>query len=77
MNIEEWLEYGWANGFCTAPVCYTHDGLPTTEQEDVSFGDGDDICVHVIRLYEQQQDKELVEANNPAALWRASSIGWK
>jgi hypothetical protein len=76
MNVEEWLKYGWDKGFCTAPVCSTHDGVPSSRVEEEMLYDGDDVCVHVVRLYADQQERQEVEENDSAVSWRASNRGW-
>ena len=43
-----WLRLGMKNGWIGPPVCDTHDGTPTSEEEDESDYD---CCVHVVRLY--------------------------
>ena len=35
LDYDEWMTYGIKKGWCGPPVCYTHDGLPMSEQEDV------------------------------------------
>jgi hypothetical protein len=51
MSFEEWLVFGVEEGYCSQPVCCTHDGLPSTEEEDVMWEDGGDPCVPAVRLY--------------------------
>lgn len=75
MNFEEWLEYGWKQGWCGAPVCSTHDGTPTTAAEDEEWFEGGDPCLHVIRLYEDEEQKRDVEENHSPSRWRASNRG--
>jgi hypothetical protein len=72
VNAEEWLEIGWRNGWCSAPVCAVHDGLPMTVFEE----EEDDPCIHVVRLYEDTATKEQVEMNHSPSVWRASNRGW-
>jgi len=48
--FHEWLETGIALGYCTRPVCATHDGLPSTDEEDAEWEDGYDPCVAAVRL---------------------------
>lgn len=76
MTQEEWLRYGFEQGYCGPPVCYTHDGIPLALDEDESFMDGDDPCVHILRLYEDPTVREAVEANHSPSQWRASNQGW-
>jgi hypothetical protein len=39
MTIEQWLDYGKAKGFCSEPVCDTHDGA-TNAGRGGSRGEG-------------------------------------
>ena len=73
-NFEEWMRVGYEAGFIGAPVCYTHDGLPTTEIEDEEFGEGDP-CIHILRLYYDENEKRDVEQNHSPSQWRASNRG--
>ncbi len=72
MDFEEWLETGHRNGWCGAPVCVPHDGIPTTEEEDEDI----DMCLHVVRLYVDDDERRNVEANHAPSLWRGSNRGW-
>ena len=77
VSFEDWLEIGYSNGWIGAPICYSHDGLPTTEEEDNQWVDGEDPCIHIIRLYEDADVKRGVEANHSPSQWRASNRGLK
>ena len=46
LDFDQWLEIGVRSGWVSPPVCYTHDGLPTSVTEDAEFEDGSDPCVH-------------------------------
>jgi hypothetical protein len=74
MTFEEWLAIGYENGWTGVPVCYTHDGLPTTASEDEEFETGDP-CIHVMRVYESTDVMTDVEANHSPSVWRASNAG--
>ena len=50
MNYEEWIEYGISNGFCSVPVCQTHEPVPMHETEERAWDEGGDPCCVVIRL---------------------------
>jgi hypothetical protein len=50
ITFEEWLELGVGFGFCSEPVCDTHDGLPLTEEEKQAWEDGGDPCIPAVRL---------------------------
>lgn len=65
-----WRDIGLINGFISPPVCYTHDGLPTSAEEDEMFEDGDDPCIHIIRLYESVEHKQAIEENHSPSVWR-------
>jgi len=64
VDFEEWLKVGVSNGWCGPAVCYTHDGLPTSEPEDAEFEEGNDPCLHIIRLYEDDDHKAAIETNH-------------
>lgn len=65
-DMHEWLRYGIDRGWCSPPVCSTHDGIPTTLEED----EADEPCVFVIRCYRDDDHRGEVEANSPAAVQR-------
>ena len=50
MTLDEWLEYGIKNGFCTDQFCNTHDGGPMHKTEEIAWDRGDDPCMHMVRL---------------------------
>lgn len=70
MDFDTWHKYGMRRGFCGPTVCYTHDGLPTTETEDEEFADGFDPCIHVIRPYDSAETLKAVQDNHPPSQWR-------
>lgn len=70
MDRREWLEFGIRQGFCSAPVCSTHDGIPTSAGEDNEWDEGNDPCVHVIRPYADDDERLVVEDNFSPAQWR-------
>lgn len=74
MDFEEWLKLGIENAWCGPAVCFTHDGLPTTQAEDEEFDNGDP-CIHVIRLYDDPTQKTAVEENHSPSVWRATNRG--
>lgn len=69
MNFDEWVKYGLDNNWCGPAVCYTHDGLPTSQAEDDEFEEADP-CLHIIRLYEDEEQKKAIEENHSPSLWR-------
>jgi hypothetical protein len=50
ITFEDWLTTGIAAGYCSEPVCDTHDGVPLTEEERDRFEDGEDPCIPAVRL---------------------------
>jgi hypothetical protein len=76
MNQEEWLKYGWEQGFCGPPLCFTHDGIPTTVDEDDELDEGHDPCLHCVRLYDDRVQRLGIEINHSETNWRAENRGW-
>lgn len=72
LTFEEWMTYGIEKGWCGPPVCYTHDGLPMSEQEYAEFDEGQDPCTHVVRMYEDIDMKKSIEENHSPSQWRNS-----
>lgn len=72
-EFDEWLRYGILHGWCGPAVCYTHDGVPMSAVEDDHFINGGDPCIHVVRLYEDQETREAVEAFFTPYGWRMPS----
>ena len=76
MNFDEWIKMGYDLGYCTPPVCATHDGVPSTATEDEQWDQGDEACIHVVRVHNTLEEKKSVEANYSPAVWRATEFGW-
>jgi len=55
MDMAEWLHHGITKGWCSAPFCDTHDGVPLSEEEQAAWDDGEDPCIHAVRLHDQSQ----------------------
>jgi hypothetical protein len=72
MTFDEWITYGIEKGWCGPPVCYTHDGLPMSEHEMQGFDDGEDPCMHIVRMYEDIDMKNEIEDNHSPSQWRNS-----
>jgi len=69
MDFDHWLKYGIEQGFCGPAVCSTHDGIPTSEEEDLEWQEYDP-CIHVIRPYTDDAHKAAVEENHSPSTWR-------
>jgi hypothetical protein len=76
LTFEEWAKYGWEQGWCSPPICQTCDGTPLTYEEELSFEQGWTDCVHIIRLYECEEDRTDATENHAPSQWRASNRGW-
>lgn len=74
-DFSEWLQEGIELGFVGPAICYTHDGLPLSEQEDADFEENDP-CIHILRLYEDEETKLAVEENHSPSVWRATNAGF-
>lgn len=70
MNFEDWLTIGVQNNWIGPPICYTHDGLPTSADEDKQFDEGDDPCLHILRLYQDEVARLTIEHNHTPSIWR-------
>ncbi len=70
LSFEQWMSYGIEKGWCGPPVCYTHDGLPIALEEDEEFDEGHDPCIHIIRMYESDQQKDAIENAHSPSQWR-------
>lgn len=68
MDFDTWLAIGREHGFCSPPVCSTHDGQPMSDAELDQWDDGDDPCIHILRLYADEWMMNEVEKNVPQ--WR-------
>jgi hypothetical protein len=76
ISFDQWLRIGYESGFCSPPVCYSHDGMPMTAGELEELDEGYEPCMHLLRVYEDPAMKKGVEAHHPASTWRATNLGW-
>lgn len=51
IDFREWYEKGIASGYIAEPVCYFHDALPMTSDEEAEVDAGGDPCMNVIRIW--------------------------
>lgn len=70
LSFDDWMAIGISRNWAGPPVCYTHDGLPTAFAEDEEFEEGSDPCLHIIRLYEDEEHKSAVEEAHSPSQWR-------
>lgn len=57
MDFDSWVAIGVNHKWTSKPFCYTHDGLPMTEQEFSDWEEGIDPCTWGLRF--KQIDEEL------------------
>jgi hypothetical protein len=71
-DFEVWLASGITAGWVGPPVCYVHDGLPTSEEEDPDANPlwDEEQCIHILRLYPDDETKAAVEAHHAPSVWR-------
>ena len=75
MDFYEWIQIGIDNGWCGAPVCETHDGFPMSDEEwMIADLDGEPPCMHMIRLYDDEDHKKAVEMTHSPSQWRKSEF---
>lgn len=51
-HFDEWLDWGITQGWVTDVTCLVHGGAPVDPEEDKQFQDGEDPCVHIVRVSE-------------------------
>ena len=69
-EIHDWIKFGIDKGWISPPCCYSHDALPTTEEEDDEFFEGGDPCIYLLRLYDDVENQKAVENNHSPSVWR-------
>jgi hypothetical protein len=62
-SFEDWLLLGMNNGWISKPVCSTHEGLPSTHEEDGEWAQGGDPCIYAVRLFADENEKKATEDN--------------
>jgi hypothetical protein len=71
VDFDQWIKIGIENSWCGPPVCHTHDGFPTSQYEDeMTYDQGSDLCLHMVRLYEDSFHREEIEAYHSESVWR-------
>lgn len=63
MDFASWFAIGREHGYCSLPICNTHDAVPISEQEEMEWEDGGDPCAYVVRLYESIEQMNDVETH--------------
>lgn len=58
-DFDQWINYGIQQGWATPPICSTHDGIPMTNQEEQAWDQGEDPCIHIIRLIADNEQPNI------------------
>ena len=66
MTLDEWLDYGYEQKYCSQPVCDLHDDAPYTEAELDRLDEHHDECIYVVRIYERTDLADTVIAEQKA-----------
>lgn len=53
MDFFEWRDLGLANKWISEPFCDTHDTGYMTEEEEQAWENGEDPCMVVFRVWEE------------------------
>ena len=69
MTFDEWMQIGIEQKWVLPATCFSHDGVPTSEEEDKQFEKGFDPCIHVVRVCDPVDWLDIY--NNTA------SMGWR
>lgn len=73
MSFDTWWQIGYEKNWVGPPVCYLHDGIPTSEEEENELNEGHDPCLHIMRVYESQGHKIEIEDFHTTSVWRAKN----
>ena len=73
MTFNEWLQTGINNKWCGPAVCATHDGIPSTKNEETTWDNGGDPCQHILRLYPDQQTADEINTTYTPYQWRTTT----
>jgi hypothetical protein len=52
MDYFDWRDLGISNGWISEPFCDTHDAKFLTDEEEQAWENGEDPCMMVFRIYE-------------------------
>lgn len=69
MTFEQWMRIGIENRWVLPPTCYSHDGVPTSEEEEQQFDQGQDPCINVMRVCEPVYWQDIYD-NTTSMQWR-------
>lgn len=71
LDFDTWLSVGMDAGWCGPPVCYNHDGLPMSNEEWIEEEtNGEPPCMHIIRLYDNEEHRLEIEDAHGPSVWR-------
>jgi hypothetical protein len=71
MTFSEWLAFGISQNWVGPVVCETHDGLPTSAEEEELFWESDP-CIEILRVYNSEEHRKAVEDHHTPSCWSKS-----
>ena len=75
MNYQKWIRIGYKNGWCGPPVCAIHDDISMSAVEEELLYEGDEPCIHIVRMYPDDITRLNIEDNHAPSVWRAVDQG--
>jgi hypothetical protein len=66
MTLDEWLDYGYGQRYCSKPVCDLHEGPPRTITELDRLDAQHDDCIYVVRIFDDLELADTVFAEQKA-----------
>jgi hypothetical protein len=58
MDYFDWRDLGISKGWISEPFCDTHDAGYMTEEEEKEWEEGNDPCMFVFRIWEENIEKK-------------------
>lgn len=76
IEFDEWMTFGIKKGWCGPPVCEVHDGMPMSAEEWATAEvDGEPPCLHIVRLYMDDEHRAEIEDSHSPSVWRKHDYG--
>jgi len=69
-DFDLWISYGMEQGYCGPIICPDHDGIPLTVIEEEEAEEHGEVCVPVIRIYQDKPTAKAISANHGPTVWR-------
>lgn len=69
-DFDLWMSYGMEHNYCGPIICPDHDGIPLSVIEESILDEHGEICVPVIRIYQDLPTAKAISANHAPTVWR-------